>query len=127
MSGFVFRNRMMKLDIAGAKFEIDAKIGEWLSRQKDSFVAAGRAFQSGEKTAEETIRFYSESINDTLGDKDATEKIFANRVPDVRDCLDVITYIANEVAAFNKKAAFVEGMIDISIPNRAQRRAATKN
>ncbi len=127
MSGFTFRNRMMKIDIAGAVFEIDAKIGEWLSQQKDSFIAAGKAFQAGEKTAEETIEFYSEKINETLGDEKASKKIFQSRIPDVRDCLDVLTYIANEVSAFNKSNAFVEGMIDISLPNRAQRRAATKH
>ncbi len=123
MSGFVFRDRMLKLTIAGTEFEIDSKIGEWLSQQKGALVAAGKAFQTGGKSSEETIKFYAEKTNKALGDEKAFEKIFKNREPDVRDCLDVLTYIANEIAAFNRANAFVEGMVDISLPNRAQRRA----
>jgi hypothetical protein len=124
---FTFRDRMMNLNIAGVEFEIDARSGEELSRQKDELIGAGKAYQSGAKTQEETISFYAEKINKTLENEEAFAKIFKNRVPDVRDCLDIMTYIANEVTAFNRTSAFVEGMVDISLPNRVQRRAAAKS
>ncbi len=127
MNGFEFRNRMLKLNIAGVEFEIEGNIGEKLARQKDALVGAAKAYQVGKKTEEETISFYAEQINKTLGDKEAFAKIFKSRIADVRDCMDVLTYIANEVAAFNQTSALIKGAIDISSPNRSQRRTSSHN
>jgi DNA-binding protein YbaB len=102
--GFEFRNRMITIDIAGIKLEIDSRIGDELARRKDDYVAAATKYAKGEKTARETIEYFAEQINKALGDG-AFEKISEIRDLDVRDCIDVMTYIATEVGAFNKKSA----------------------
>lgn len=104
MSRYEFRNRMVKIDIAGNVFEIDASAGEDLAMQKDALVSAVKAYQAGEKTKDEAIKVYAEHINKLLGDK-AFEKIFAKRKPDLLDCMSVMTFIANEIADFNRKSA----------------------
>jgi len=102
--GFEFRDRMITIDIAGIKLEIDSRIGDELARRKDDYVAAATKYAKGEKTARETIEYFAEQINKALGDG-AFEKISEIRDLDVRDCIDVMTYIATEVGAFNKKSA----------------------
>jgi hypothetical protein len=121
MSGFAFRNRMLKLDIAENSFEIeiDSKNSELMKRLSKEAVAVVKAYQAEEKTEGETIALFTGYINETLRDERAFDKIFKNRMPDLRDCMDVLTYIANEIAAFNRADAFSG--------NRAQRRAAAKN
>jgi hypothetical protein len=104
VSKFEFRNRTMKLDIAGNVFEIDASVGEDLAQQRDALVDAVKAYQAGEKTKEETVRVYADHINKTLGEK-AFEKIFAKRKPDLLDSMGIMTFIANEIADFNRKSA----------------------
>lgn len=104
MSKFEFRNRTVKLDIAGNVFEIDAGIGEDLAMQKDALVDAVKAYQAGKKSQNDTVKIYSERINKLLGDK-AFEKIFAKRKPDLLDCMSIMTFIANEIADFNRKSA----------------------
>jgi hypothetical protein len=104
MKRFEFRNRMMTLDIAGNVFEIDAGVGEDLAQKKDALVDAVKAYQAGEKTKEETVRVYADHINKTLGEK-AFEKIFAKRKPDILDCMDIVTFIANEISDYNRKSA----------------------
>ena len=105
MSGFVFRNRMLKIDIAGTEFEIeiDAKNNELLGRFKTESVATGKAYQTGEKTEGEAIELFKGYINDVLKDECAFDKIFSSRTPDLRDCMDVLTYIVSRIADFNQK------------------------
>ncbi len=105
MSGFVFRNRMLKLDIAGTEFEIeiDAKNNELMSRLKVDAVDTGKSYQVGEKTEAEAIELFKGYINETLKDDHAFGKIFTSRMPDLRDCMDVLTYIVMEIGTFNKK------------------------
>ena len=104
MSKFEFRNRTVKLDIEGNVFEIDAGVGEDLAQKKDALVDAAKAYKSGEKTKGEAVKVYAEHINKILGNG-AFEKIFAKRKPDLLDCMEVVTYVANEIADFNRKSA----------------------
>lgn len=103
MSRFKFRNRIIKLKIAGNVFKIDANAGEDLVKKKDILINVGKAYKAGEKTSAEVIEVYAEHINNVLGQK-AFNKIFAKREPDLLDCIGVITFIASEIAKFNRKA-----------------------
>ena len=103
MGKFEFRDRTVTLDIAGNVFEIDAAIGEQLVEQKDDLVITVKEFQNGNKTKNETIKAFSQYIDKALGDG-AFKKIFEKRIPDLLDCMGIVTYIANEIADFNRKA-----------------------
>ena len=104
---FEFRNRMMQIEIAGSEFEIevDTRIDKIIKRLQTEAVNIVKQYQKDEKTDDEVITAYKGYIAEILGDKKAAEKIFAEREPDVRDWMDVLTYIANEIARFNQKSA----------------------
>jgi len=104
MGKFEFRDRTLKLDIAGNVFEIDSAIGDEMVKQKDALVGVVKEFQAGKKSKEQTIAIYAEYIDKVLGGG-AFKKIFAKRIPDLLDCIDVVTYIANEIGEFNRKSA----------------------
>ncbi len=118
---FVFRNRMLKLTIAGNEFqiEIDAKNNEIMARLGPQSIETAKAYQNGEKTEDVAISLFKGYINEALYDDGAFDKIFKSRTPDLRDCMDILTYIANEIAAFNQAGA--------QPMNREQRRAAVKH
>lgn len=103
MGKFEFRDRTLKLDIAGNVFEIDAAVGEDLAVQRETLINAAKEFQSGKKTKDDTIKVYAEHINRSLGEG-AFEKIFAKRIPDLVDCMGIMTFISNEISEFNKKS-----------------------
>ncbi len=107
MSGFTFRNRMLKIDIAGAEFEIeiDAKKNELMRTGGPLVLGAANDYKDGKKTESEAISVCKEYINEVLCDDGAYGKIFKDRTPDLRDCLDIITYVVNEIAAFNQANA----------------------
>lgn len=104
--GFVFRDRVLKITIAGNEFdvEIDAEHGKTVNIIAPAAVATVKEYQKGTKTEKEAIGEFKGFINDVLGDKKAADKIFAAHVPDIRDCMDVVTYIANKIADFNQSA-----------------------
>lgn len=104
MGKFEFRDRTLKLDIAGSVFEIDAAVGEALVSQRQTLMSAVEQFRDGKKTKDEVIGLYAEHINNTLSDG-AFDKIFAKRIPDILDCIDIVTFIANEIGDFNRKSA----------------------
>ncbi len=104
MGKFKFRDRTLKLDIAGNVFEIDAAVGEDLAEQRDTLVNVVKEFQEGKRTKKETIAVYSEHINKVLG-KGAFEKIFEKRIPDLWDCMGIVRFIAEEIADYNRKSA----------------------
>jgi len=96
---------MLKINIDGSVFEIeiDAKNNELLAKLKTEAADTGKAYQSGEKTEAEAVALFKGHINDVLRNESAFDKIFSSRTPDFRDCIDILTYIVNEIAAFNKK------------------------
>ena len=111
MSKFEFRNRTVKLDIEGNVFEIDAGVGEDLAQKKGR--AGGRCesvYKNGEKTKGEAVKVYAEHINKILGNG-AFEKIFAKRKPDLLDCMEVVTYVANERSDFPTKSQLTSDQI----------------
>lgn len=111
MSGFAFRDRTLKLTIAGNDFgiEVDAENGKIVKSISEEAVGVVKAYQSDNKTEKEAIASFKGFINQVLSDKKASSKIFAAHTPDIRDCMDVLTYIANEIASFNQKSARIEG------------------
>ncbi len=104
---FVFRNRMLNLNIAGNEFEIeiDAKNNEIMARLGPQAIDTAKAYQEGEKTEDKAINDFKGYINEALYDDGAFDKIFKSRTPDLRDCMDILTYIANEIGDFNQKNA----------------------
>jgi hypothetical protein len=104
MGKFDFRDRTLKLDIAGNAFEIDAAVGEELHEQKTILVNAIKEFQEGKKTRNETIAVYEEYFNRILGD-DAFKKIFTKRVPTIIDCSDLLVFITDEITKLYRKPA----------------------
>lgn len=104
---FTFRNRMLKIDVAGTAFEIeiDAKNNERMRTGGPLVLAAANDYKDGKKTEDEAMSICMDYINEVLCDVGATAKIFADRAPDLRDCLDITTYIVNEIAAFNQANA----------------------
>ena len=129
MSGFAFRNRMLKLNIAEQEFkiEVDAKNNKLMKRLSTEAVATGKAYQTGEKTEDEAIEIFMGYINNTLQDTDAFGKIFENRTPDLRDCMDILTYIANEITAFNRASAEGTKFRDVKVFQTAVSVADAKN
>lgn len=106
MSGFMFRDRTLKLTIAGNDFavEVDAENGKIIHRISIEAVEVVKQYQKDTKTEKEAITAFKGFINAILGDKKAADKIFAGHVADIRDCMDVVTYIANKIADFNQSA-----------------------
>jgi hypothetical protein len=117
MSKFEFRNRVLEISIADGRFaiETDSKNGKLMQKLSVEAVEVVKKYQADELTEDAVIETFKGYINEVLGDQKAFEKIFASRVPDVRDCMDVLTYIANEITAFVQQPTLA--------PNRAQRRA----
>ncbi len=103
MGKFEFRDRTVTLDIAGNVFKIDAAIGEELAPKRKMLQDVVKEFIDGKKTKSDVIKIYAECINSALGDG-AFEKIFEKRIPDLLDCVDIITFIANEIGEFNRKS-----------------------
>lgn len=104
MGKFEFRDRTVKLNIAGNAFEIDAAVGEELHEQKTILVNAIKEFQEGKRTRNETITIYEEYFNKILGDG-AFKKIFAKRVPTIMDCSDLLVFITDEITKVYRKPA----------------------
>ncbi len=107
MGGFTFRNRALTLTIAGNEFviSIDAENGKIMKKLSTDAVEVVKAYQADKKTEEEAITAFKGFINVALDDEKASAKIFSAHYPDIRDCMDVLTYIANQIADFNKKSA----------------------
>jgi hypothetical protein len=104
---FEFRDRTLNINIAGNEFifEVDARIDRTIKRLSKEAVDIVKQYQDEKKTDDEVISAYKGYMSEILGDEAAADKIFANREPDVRDCMDILTYIANEIARFNQKSA----------------------
>ena len=104
---FEFRDRALNINIAGNEFifEVDARIDRTIKRLSKEAVDIVKQYQDEKKTDDEVISAYKRYMSEILGDEAAADKIFANREPDVRDCMDILTYIANEIARFNQKSA----------------------
>ncbi len=117
---FAFRNRMLKIDIAGTEFEIeiDAKNNELMRTGGPLVLGAANDYKEGKKTEAEAIIICKDYINEVLCDVGASDKIFKDRTPDLRDCLDIITYIVNEIAAFNQANALAAKSHVTQFPTR---------
>ena len=79
MSGFAFRDRTLKLTIAGNDFgiEVDAENGKIVKSISEEAVGVVKAYQSDNKTEKEAIASFKGFINQVLSDKKASSKIFA--------------------------------------------------
>lgn len=117
---FEFKNNDLKLDIAGSVFYVDTTNPELIERVLDF---AKRAQSMAEelsnkedyvKELKETISFCLDAIDSILGEG-ASSKIFEGRKVGLFDCLDVISYIIQEINE-GKDNKFSEYS-----PNRAKR------
>lgn len=128
MSKFVKSNKIVSLDILGNVYKVNFgkdeivkyfgeaadEIEKLKSKVNDEDISFKEKF---DKVFEETKNIYKETINNILGDTEASDKIFAED-DSMNFIEDVYSYISLEYA--KTKANKLEQFS----PNRAQRRAS---
>ena len=104
---FEFRDRKLKINIAGSEFEIEADIrtDKIIMRCTREAADIVKQFCDDKKKEDEVVAAYMGYFAEILNDEKAADRIFINRVPDVQDCIDVMKFIANEVTKFFRKSA----------------------
>jgi hypothetical protein len=104
---FEFRDRTLKLNIAGSEFQIEAdmKLDKLIMQRTRAAADIVKQFCDDEKSDAEVIAFYKRCFAEILNDEKAADRIFINRVPDAKDCIDIMEYIASEATRFFQKTA----------------------
>lgn len=135
--GFEFRKNDLDIEIAGNIFPIDYNVdfqNRCLEFSKNTMAMAEEIEKSNNdaEAVDKTCKYCKEAINTLLGDETASEKIFAGRKDKLTDCIDVISYIFNEVENYkntevNKIKNFAKKRTNNIPQNRQQRRHGKKN
>lgn len=124
MGKFQFANNNVELDIAGKRFIIPGTVEYAIKIKEFGLAAAQYAQQLKERDDEEQalrdgIQFMRSSLDTILGDG-AAEQIFADREDNLYDYVDIMQYISDEFAQFQKQKQ------SRYAPNRAQRRTGAR-
>lgn len=124
MGKFQFANNNVELDISGNRFTIPGTVEYAIKIKEFGAAAAQYAQQLREREDEDQalrdgIQFMRSSLDTILGDG-AAEQIFADREDNLYDYVDIMQYISDEFAQFQKQKQSQYS------PNRAQRRYAAK-
>lgn len=124
MGKFQFANNNVELDISGNRFTIPGTVEYAIKIKEFGAAAAQYAQQLREREDEDQalrdgIQFMRSSLDAILGDG-AAEQIFADREDNLYDYVDIMQYISDEFAQFQKQKQSQYS------PNRAQRRYAAK-
>ncbi|EEP53787.1 hypothetical protein [Clostridium butyricum] len=136
--GFEFKKNDLEIKIAGNVFPIDYNEdfqNRCLEFSKKTMAMAEEIGNSSNdaEAVSKTCKYCKEATNTLLGDEKASEKIFANRQEKLTDCIDVISYIFEEVERYkntevNKIKNFAKKHTNSNNPqNRQQKRYGKKN
>ena len=128
MGGFEFKKNDLNIEIVGNVFHIDYnndfqnRCLEFSEKCMSLAEEIGKSKNDAE-AVKKTCKYCKEAINTLLGDETASEKIFAGRKDNMMDCIDVISYIFDEVDKFkSSQMDKIKNFARNRTKNRQQRR-----
>jgi len=104
MASFEFKNRNMKVEIAGRQYTVHVTedLGDTLKEFAEEMRGMADELSLKEKTKTDAIEMLRGAIDTILGEN-SFDRIFRNRKITVMDCADLFMYLVDEINEFQAK------------------------